>query len=243
MPVNKFFPAINLVFVLLIVALGTLSVRIWTHPPYPSKVDGASVVSVPKTLKSLTVARPGYNSGTVSQVVKTNIFRKERGEYIPPLALSQPVAPAPSQPALPPPNLVLKGVLMLGGTKIAVLQGSYWALQANKPAQKKLKKKGYSLGQLVGDFELTEIDKTSATLNDKKGRVVRLMLKNRPPEKVIQRKGTVFFQKNKKYDPKKFEATPVKNPPVRTSTAKPKVKPAISGSRTPAPAVSNISGR
>jgi len=263
--VNKFFPAINLVFVLTIALLATLSVRIWTHPTFPSRVDGASVVKQPKTLKNLVVNRPGYNAGTVSQVAQGNIFRKERREYVPPPPppSARPIAPpAPQKPAVPPPNLVLKGVLMLGGTKIAILEGKYWALQGSKPVQKKVKKKGYSLGQIVGDFELTEIDKTSVTLDDKNGRVVRLRLAKRSPDKVIHREGTAFYQKNKKYNPRKFVATPVKNRPVRTITAKPKTSPApapvqkvpapvfrISGARTPntapapAPARAHISGR
>jgi hypothetical protein len=260
--VNKFLPAINLIFFLIIAALITLSVRIWTNPPYPLRVDGESVVKSPKTLKNLAVTRAGYNSGTVSQVAKGNIFRKERREYIPPPTARPVAAPVASKPALPPPNLVLKGVLMLGGTKIAILEGQYWVLQGNRPAQKKVKKKGYSLGQIVGDFKLTEIDKTSVTLDDQKGRVVRLRLANRSPEKVIHREGTSFYQKNKKYDPRKFAATPVKNRPIRTTTAKPKASPApaptksapaptfrISGAKTaapapaPAPAPVHISGR
>jgi hypothetical protein len=83
-------------------------------------------------------------------------------------------------------------------------------------------------------------------------------LAKRAPEKIIHRDGTAFFQKNKKYDPRKFKATPVKNRPTRTTTAKPKAKPAptasapapapapvfrISGARTPAPAAVHISGR
>ena len=255
---NKYFPAINLVFILTIAVLTTLSVRIWTHPTYPSRVDGASVVGSPKTLKNLAVSRLGYNAGTVSKVVQSNIFRKQRREYIPP-PVARPVAPpAAIKPALPPPNLTLKGILMLGGTKIAILEGKYWTFQGSQKVQKKVKKKGYSLGQIVGDFELTEIDKTSVTLDDKKGRAVRLQLAKRAPEKIIHREGTAFFQKNKKYDPRKFKATPVRNRPTRTTTAKPKAKRApkasapapapapvfrISGARTPAPAPAHISGR
>ena len=254
MPVNKYLPAINLLFVLTIAVLTTISVKTWTHPTYPSRVDGASVMASPKTLKNLAVNRPGYNVGTVSQVVKSNIFRKERKEYIlPPTA--RPIVPTvASKPALPAPNLVLKGILMLGGTKIAILEGNYWTFQGNQKVKKKVKKRGYSLGQIVGDFELTEIDKTSVTLNDKNGRGVRLRLAKRSPEKIIHREGTVFFQKNKKYDPRKFKATPVKNRPTRTTTAKPKAKPTalapapapvfrISGAKTPAPAAVHISGR
>ena len=231
---NKFFPAINLVLVLSITALGTMSVRIWTNPHYPTRVDGASIVPSPKALKGLEVTRPNYNAKTVSQVVETNIFRKERRAYVPPVPSIQSVTPLELAPALPPPNLILKGVLMLGGTKIAILQGSYWFNKANKPVQQKIKKKGYSIGQFVGNFELTEIDKTSVTLDDKKGQVVLLRLTNRSPEKAIQRAGTTFFQKNKKNDPIKTSATVA---PSR-----------ISGTRTfsaPAPAITtpHISGR
>ena len=254
MPVNKYLPAINLFFVLTIAVLTTLSVKIWTHPTYPTRVDGASVVGSPKSLKKLTVSRLGGNAGTVSQVVQGNIFRRQRREYIPP-PTARPIVPSvASKPALPPPNLVLKGILMLGGTKIAILEGNYWTFQGNQKVKKKVKKRGYSLGQIVGDFELTEIDKTSVTLNDKNGRGVRLRLAKRSPEKIIHRKGTAFFQKNKKYDPRKFKATPVKNRPTRTTTAQPKAKPTalapapapvfrISGAKTPAPAAVHISGR
>ena len=254
MPVNKYLPAINLFFVLTIAVLTTLSVKIWTHPTYPTRVDGASVVGSPKSLKKLTVSRLGGNAGTVSQVVQGNIFRRQRREYIPP-PTARPIVPSvASKPALPPPNLVLKGILMLGGTKIAILEGNYWTFQGNQKVKKKVKKRGYSLGQIVGDFELTEIDKTSVTLNDKNGRGVRLRLAKRSPEKIINREGTTFFQKNKKYDPRKFKATPVKNRPTRTTTAKPKAKPTalapapvpvfrISGAKTPAPAAVHISGR
>ena len=254
MPVNKYLPAINLFFVLTIAVITTLSVKIWTHPTYPTRVDGASVVGSPKSLKKLIVSRLGSNVETVSQVVQGNIFRRQRREYIPP-PTARPIVPSvASKPALPPPNLVLKGILMLGGTKIAILEGNYWTFQGNQKVKKKVKKRGYSLGQIVGDFELTEIDKTSVTLNDKNGRGVRLRLAKRSPEKIIHKEGTAFFQKNKKYDPRKFKATPVKNRPTRTTTAKPKVKPTaiapapapvfrISGAKTPAPAAVHISGR
>ena len=254
MPLNKFFPAINLVFVLTIALLIVLSVRIWTHPPYPSRVDGSSLVGSPKSLQKLAVNKPGYSAGTVSQVVQYNVFRKEREQYVPPPPPPPPAPAAPPKPTLPPPNLVLKGVLMLGGTKIAILQGKYSTREGGKVIQKKVKKKGYSLGQIVGDFELIEIEKNSVTLDDKKGRKIRLRLTTRPPDKVIHREGTSFFQKNKKYDARKFKATPVKRQPVRPKVTQPRVKPSsgqvpaptprfrVSGAPTP-PVRAHISGR
>ena len=251
MPLNKLFPAINLVFVLASALLVTMSVRTWTHPPYPSRVDGSSVVGSPKNLQKLAVNKPGYSAGTVSQVVQNNVFRKERRQYVPPPS-ARPAAPP--KPTLPPPNLVLKGILMLGGTKIAILQGKYSTREGGKVIQKKVKKKGYSLGQIVGDFELIEIEKSSVTLDDKKGRKIRLRLTTRPPDKVIHREGTSFFQKNKKYDARKFKATPVKRQPVRPKVTQPRVKPSsgqvpaptprfrVSGAPTP-PVRAHISGR
>jgi len=222
-PLNKLFPAINLVFVFASALLVTMSVRTWTHPPYPSRVDGSSVVGSPKNLQKLAVNKPGYSAGTVSQVVQNNVFRKERRQYVPPPS-ARPAAPP--KPTLPPPNLVLKGILMLGGTKIAILQGKYSTREGGRIIQKKVKKKGYSLGQIVGDFELIEIEKNSVTLDDKKGRKIRLRLTTRPPDKVIHREGNLFIHKNKKFDPKKFKATPVKTKPV---------KERISGATSPPP--------
>ena len=223
MPLNKLFPAINLVFVLASALLVTMSVRTWTHPPYPSRVDGSSVVGSPKNLQKLAVNKPGYSAGTVSQVVQNNVFRKERRQYVPPPSARPAATP---KPTLPPPNLVLKGILMLGGTKIAILQGKYSTREGGRIIQKKVKKKGYSLGQIVGDFELIEIEKNSVTLDDKKGRKIRLRLTTRPPDKVIHREGNLFIHKNKKFDPKKFKATPVKTKPV---------KERISGATSPPP--------
>jgi hypothetical protein len=217
-PVNKIFPALNLVLVLTIALLVTLSIRTWTHPLFPSRVDGSALTGSPKNLQKLKVNKPGYNAGTVAQVVQNNVFRQERKQYVPPPPPPSPQAPTPApppKPALPPPNLVLKGVLMLGGTKIAILQGKYSTREGGRVIQKDIKKKGYSLGQIVGDFELTEIEKTTVVLDDKKGRKVRLRLATRPPDKVIHREGNLFFHKNKKYDARKFVATPVKNKPVR----------------------------
>ncbi len=253
MPVNKFFPAVNLVFVLTIALLVTLSVKTWIQPPYPFRVDGSSLVGSPKNLKKLEVSKPPYNAGAVSRIVQANVFRKERSQYIPPPPPPQAAPPAAPKPALPPPNLVLKGVLMLGGTKIAILEGKYSTLQGGQVTQKDVKKKGYSLGQIVGDFELTEIEKTWVILDDKKGRKIRLRLSARPADKVIHREGTSLFQKNKKFDPKKIRRASTKRKPIRPKVKKvgketaPAPAPApvfrVSGASSPPPARVHISGR
>ncbi len=142
---------------------------------------------------------------------------------------------------------------MLGGTKIAILKGKYSTLQGGKVVKKDVKKKGYSLGQIVGDFELSEIEKTWVILDDKKGRKIRLKLSTRPADKVILRDGTAFFQKDKKFDPRKTKAASTKRKPIRPKVKRVKGKskkapaPApvfrVSGARSPAPARVHISGQ
>ena len=253
MPVNKFFPAVNLVFVLTIALLVTLSVKTWIQPSFPYRVDGSSLVGSPKDLKKLEVSKPPYKAGAVSRIVQANVFRKERSQYIPPPPPPQAVPQATPKPALPPPNLVLKGVLMLGGTKIAILEGKYSTRQGGKVTKKDVKKKGYSLGQIVGDFELIEIEKTWVILDDKRGRKIRLRLSKRPADKVIHREGTSFFQKNKKFDPKKIRQASTVRKPIRPKVKKVKKKTApapapapvfrVSGASSPPPARVHISGR
>ena len=251
MPVNKIFPAINLVFVLTIVLLISLSVRIWTHPPYPSRVDGASQSDSPKNLQKLDLSKPGYNAGMVSQVVKSNLFRKQRQQYIPPVPIK--VAPAPTsapKPVLPPPNLTLRGVLLLGGMKIAILEGKYSVFEGTKIVQKKLKKKGYPLGHIVGEFELTVVEKGSAMMDDKKGRKILLKVTKRSAEKVVQRGGNSLSHKSKNFNPAKFVRPKVrkkvtKAKKTKVNRAKPAQAPPmrISGASSRPPPRVHISGR
>ena len=77
-PVNKIFPAVNLAFILTIALLVTLSVKTWTHPIYPQRVDGSAVARSPKNLQKLDVSKPAYNAGAISRIVQANLFRKER---------------------------------------------------------------------------------------------------------------------------------------------------------------------
>ena len=247
MPVNKIFPVVNLAFVLTIALLVTLSVKTWTHPSYPFKVDGSALVGSPKNLQKLDVSKPAYNKGAISRVVKANVFRKQRSQYI---SLTSPPAEDPAVPksALPPPNLILKGVLMLGGIKIAILEGDYSTLEGGKVALKNVKKKTYSLGQVVGDFELTEIEKTWVILDDKKSQKIRLPLSSRAANKVIHRKGTSLVHNKMEEKSPSLAPTKTSNPSLApTKTNNPSLAPApvfrVSGASSPPPAQVHISGQ
>ena len=247
MSVNKIFPVLNLTFLLTIALLVTLSVKTWTHPTYPFKVDGSTLVGSPKNLQKLDVSKPAYSKGAISRVVKANLFRKQRSQYtsLKSLPTEGPVTP---KSTLPPPNLILKGILMLGGIKIAILEGDYSTLEDGKVTLKNVKKKSYSLGQVVGDFELTEIEKSWVILDDKKGQKIRLPLSTRAANKVIQREGTSLV--HKKTEEKSPSLAPTKTNSkslAATKTNSPSLAPApvfrVSGASSPPPAQVHISGR
>ena len=76
---------------------------------------------------------------------------------------------------------------------------------------------------------MTKIDKTSVILDDNNGRVVRVKLTKRFPEKTIHREGTAFYQKNRKNDSRKVKPTKAKPKTKTTSVFR------VSGAETPAP--------
>ncbi len=232
---NRIFSVVNVVLIFLIGGLVTDLVTTWTHPKYPPRVDGTRVPAKSQPPFRATLNHPPYGPEIIAPVIQTNLFRKERTDYQPrPVQ----VARAAPKPSVPPPELKLKGVVLLNGTKIAILEGNYPVLGTDNSVKKKpIKRKGYSLGSHIGNYRLTEIDKSAVTLQNPVGNRVHLKLANRPPDQMIQRKGDTLFQKSKSFNPKSIvpdrpQKTP---PPVSAPPAqKPKSAPParISGAAT-----------
>lgn len=241
-PVKNIFLAINLTLALIIIALATVSARTWTTPKYPRSIEAASVVPDSKTLEPLTLKRKFNNSGTIATIVRGNLFRKNRKPFRPPPRRITPVAKTANKPPLPPPNLKLKGVVLLGARKIAIMEGNYPVREANQSIkQKPLKKKGYALGSRIGNFELTQIEKTNVTLDNKRGTILNLNLSKRPIDKVIRKVGNRLVQKDKNFDPRKIKkAAPPRRKSPRRNTGKTVKKQAKQVNAQPR--VSRISG-
>ncbi len=203
-PVKNIFPAINILLVLIIVMLMAIATRTWVDTKYPDKVDVDLVSHVPKSLEPLVLHRQVNNASGINAVVQGNLFRADRKEFNPPLQIAQAVRKSAS-PALPPPNLKLKGILLLGTKKIAIIEGNYPVREGNQAIKKKpLKRKGYPLGAKIGSFELTKIEKTKVTLNNHRGVELNLNLVQRPEDKIIRKVGNALIQKNKNFDPGKI---------------------------------------
>jgi hypothetical protein len=214
-PVKNIIPVLNIVLVLIIFALVTVATRTWMAPEYPTRVDVDQIAYAPKTLMPLALSRKPQNASVISSAVQGNLFRQDRKEFSPPVQIAQAIL-KPAQPALPPPNLKLKGVLLLGTKKIAIMEGNYPVRENNQAIKKKpLKKKGYPLGSKIGNFELTNIEKTKVTLNNNRGVILNLNLKQRPDDKIIQKIGNSLVQKSKTFDPGKIKKP---SPPQKRST-------------------------
>lgn len=217
---NKKLLLFNSVLVLAIIWLLVTTSNLWLNPPYPAHVDIASLAGSAKKFETPPPLRENYPPTTQESVIKQNLFRKEREEYIPP-----PPPPASEKPPVPPPNLKVSGLMLFTPQKkIAVLEGTYSVMsEASAIENKTLKKKGYNLGEQIGSYHITDINKTTVVLDNKQGSLVSVSLATRSPDDRIQRNGNHFFHKSKVPRP---AGTPVPETPVPVH---------VSGARLPGP--------
>ena len=227
----RIFSSLNVIFILTILTLSVLGARSWMYPKYPSRVDGENQLNSSRKIEHLTIKRQTFTPQSVSEIVSKNLFRKERIEYIPP-APPQPisqVAKVAPRPTLPLPKLTLRGVMLLNGTKIAILEGSYPVSNGNKVEDTPIKRKGYYLGDQIGNYKIAQISKREVILNSSEGQIIAIRLK-----KSIT---SINEMPNRKQQKPKFTSTR----PV--TKKKPQPAPRVSGSSSPRPTRQHISGR
>ena len=201
--------------------------RSWMYPKYPSRVDGENQLNSSRKIEHLTIKRQTFTPQSVNEIVSKNLFRKERTEYIPP-APPQPisqVAKVAPRPTLPLPKLTLRGVMLLKGTKIAILEGSYPVAKENKVEDTPIKRKGYYLGDQIGSYKIAQISKREVILNSSTGQIIAVKLKR-----------SITMPNRKQRKPKFTSTRPV-------TKKRPQPTPRISGSISPRPTRQHISGR
>ena len=225
-PVYRIFSSLNVIFILAILTLTTFGVRTWLYPKHPNRVNGENQMSSSREIAPLKIKRQTITPQSVNEIVGKNLFRKERTEYIPP-APPQPisqVAKVAPRPTLPPPKLTLRGVMLLKGTKIAILEGSYPVAKENKVEDTPIKRKGYYLGDQIGSYKIAQISKREVVLNSSTGQIIAIKLKR-----------SITMPNRKQRKPKFTSTQPVKK-------KRPQPASRISGSRSPQP-IQHISGR
>jgi hypothetical protein len=246
--VDKKLSVLNFILIVALSGLLLWNVNIWINPKYPVQVDGSNLNTTPKSLQNYEVKRKTYPASMVSSVSAGNLFRMQRQEYLKAPDPVQVASPASQKPKVPPPEFNVKGIMMLASSKIAVLEGKYYISsdQANI-SQKPIKKKGYRLGDYIGDYQVRNINKTSVTLSDDAGNSVTKKL-NQKSTTPIERSGSGLKYKPPKDSKKQTAETNEKprpvTPPKPASLPQPKKSTPPSQAAAPQPAlVPHISGR
>jgi len=104
-------------------------------------------MSSSREIAPLKIKRQTITPQSLNEIVSKNLFRKERIEYQPPNSpqpTSNTVTVAP-KPELPAPKLTLRGVMLLGSTKIAILEGSHPVTIEGKLEIPQLRERGITL--------------------------------------------------------------------------------------------------
>jgi hypothetical protein len=226
-PVYKIFSSLNVILIFAILTLSAFGARSWIYPKYPSRVNIENQMDSSRKIEHLKIKRQTFTPQSVNEIVSKNLFRKERTEYIPP-APPQPisqVAKVVPRPTLPPPKLTLRGVMLLKGTKIAILEGSYPVAKENKVEDTPIKRKGYYLGDQIGSYKIAQISKREVILNSSAGQIIAVKLKR-----------SITMPNRKQRKPKFTSTRPV-------TKKRPQPTPRISGSSSPRPTRQHISGR
>ncbi len=169
----------------------------WMVPNYPSRIDGSIQVASPRQLEKPVVTRKNIPATFKQQITDANLFRKERVQYSQPQAPAVAAKPNEERFELPPPKLALKGVLLLGGTQIAMINGTYPIRETNnKITDKPVKRRPYKIGDKIGHYKIKSIEKTYVTLSAKSGQDLTLKVSNQNQGSPIQREGTQLFHKD-----------------------------------------------
>ncbi len=226
-PVYKIFSSLNVILIFAILTLSAFGARSWIYPKYPSRVNIENQMDSSRKIEHLKIKRQTFTPQSVNEIVSKNLFRKERTEYIPP-APPQPisqVAKVVPRPTLPPPKFTLRGIMLLKGTKIAILEGSYPVAKENKVEDTPIKRKGYYLGDQIGSYKIAQISKREVILNSSAGQIIAVKLKR-----------SITMPNRKQRKPKFTSTRPV-------TKKRPQPTPRISGSSSPRPTRQHISGR
>ncbi len=243
---DKKLSVLNFILIVAVSGLLLWNANIWINPKYPAQVDGSSLNTTPKSLQNYDTKRKTYPASMVSNISSGNLFRQERKEYIKAPEPIQVVASVAQRPQVPPPEFNVKGIMMLASSKIAVLEGKYYISGGpSNISQKPIKKKGYRLGDYIGDYQVRNINKVSVTLSDDSGNSVTKKINQKSKTPIERQAGSLKYKPPK--DAKKLAANS-KPKPQPVTPSRPASQPQTQKPPTPQAApqptsTPHISGR
>ncbi len=227
-------PIINSALILILILLLGWGIHGFLHPKFPVEIKGEDIRPEHRVLEVPNISRKVYSQAVVGEVTRLNLFRKERKKYTrpkppkpkprpkpqakpaPPKVAGVPPPPPPPKPTAPPPQLILTGVMLLDGQKVAIFEGTYSEIRGGKLVQNlKPRRRGYKIGESLGTYKIEGIDKTHATLTALAGSHLTLTISKTPPDQKIQKTGTSLIQKSKRVSTDTPQFPPV--PEIRRS--------------------------
>jgi hypothetical protein len=139
--------------------------------------------------------------------------------------------------------------MLFNDHKVAIFEGTYSEIRGGNLVQNlKPRRRGYKIGETLGDYKINTIDKSHATLSAISGNNLTLTISKTPPTEKIQNTGNNLIQKSKSASntipraiptgrTRRSQAIPIQknfNKRVSPPTASP---PAVStpGTKVPAP--------
>lgn len=172
----------------LIICIGILFfvgkvLSIWFGSTKKTEVKLADINLKEKT--GFFLKRKNISLSDYEVIPNKNLFRSSRKGWVPP-APPPPKLPPPPPPKLtPPPEITVSGIL--GGsisTQRAILGGKYFTPETSD--KKEIKKKGYKLYDMIGQYKINKINNDKVVLIDPKGKSYEFYLnKNRIKRKEI----------------------------------------------------------
>ena len=206
-------PVLNFALGLTLFLLLRWGVQSWFQPKFPSTVKGDEIIPAPRELKIPTLSRQPYSNIQMGDVSRLNLFRKQRKKYYRPkppkpkpmakpapfqVSVAPPPPPSPPKPTAPPPQLVLTGVMLLGNQKVVIFEGTYSEIRGGQLVQNlKPRRRGYKIGETLGDYRIQTIDKSHATLSAITGNNITLTISKTSPTEKIQKSGNTLVQKGR----------------------------------------------
>ncbi len=160
---------------------------LWESRNNSSLVNEVQLASATPELEFLSFPRKNLSGQEVGSIASKNLFRKQRSQYVKPkvrrvkkkgvFRKAPPVVKAPKV-VVPPPKLTLEGVVMIPGRSIAILEGEYASPNAVKGRAEfiPLKSNRFVLGDLIGEYRITEIARDQVTLANFDGETLQVIL-------------------------------------------------------------------
>lgn len=182
----------KLLSVSVVVYLVPQAADLWESRNQTFPASGIELASTSQQLEPIVFPRRELSGREVNSIASKNLFRRQRSQYVRPvrkvrrvkkqviLEKAPPVIVEKVKPkrVIPPPKLILEGVVMIPGRSIAILGGEYASFKSQKGRVKflPLKSKRFVLGDLIGEYQITTIDRDQVVLSNLDGDTLKLML-------------------------------------------------------------------